>query len=87
MKNINSIKIEIFEWILTAEYATERGESEFLYSGLYRYLDTLVDNGTFSREEAESLFDEAFLWEKAQYGDEPVIVRNEKRYASDDVPF
>lgn len=84
MKNINSIKIEIFEWILTAEYATERGESEFLYSGLYRYLDTLVNNGTFSREEAESLFGEAFLWEKAQ-GAEPI--RNKERYASDDVPF
>ena len=85
MKNINSIKIEIYEWILTAEYATERGESDYLYSGLYRYLDTLVDNGTFSQEEAESLFDEAFIWEKAQY--EPVVINNKERYASDDVPF
>ena len=87
MMTKEAIKTEIYEWILQAEYATERGESDYLYSGLYRYLDTLIDNGTFSREEAESLFDEAFLWEKAQYGDEPVIIRNEERYASDDVPF
>lgn len=58
------IRISLYEWILQAEYAGERGESEFLYSGLYRYMDELKKAGIFSEEELAQMFEQAFLYEK-----------------------